>query len=264
MLPKDFIEKHKVKLDEIETKLCEEALQLMVKSVDVHHNETHVYRMLDYLDEFLDTEEYKKAAKNIDLKILFISILWHDAWKSERDPGNILVLLWDSLREGIGASLKFQKSAKLAGLDSVGIKKIGYIIRKHSLIQLMPAKGWEAHILSDVDALDGLNLDRIRLIEKKYLGERPVTLTNLRLARFSVKLFAKNKSDRSFFSGWAKEKYVGMREKFLKKAEVELNEYENLVNLKREGDQVGFERYLGFMREKYLVRQENDSQEDTL
>jgi|WetSurMetagenome_2_1015567.scaffolds.fasta_scaffold17330_6 hypothetical protein len=258
MLPSEFIQRHSLNFSKNELELSKEAIDMMVDSLDVHHNETHAYRLLDYLDKFMGTKEFENISNQVDLKSFFIAILWHDVWKSERDPSNVFLLMRDILLEGVGAARKFGKYAKKYNLKTDVYKKARYAIRKHSLIQIAPLMTWEAKILSDIDALDGLSLDRIYYVEKKYLYDRPVTPTNLRMARFAVRMFVKNKTERSFFLEWSKKIFVKMRKDFLDKASIELYEYEQLVKISKSQQEEEFENYLCFMREKYINRPEEE------
>jgi hypothetical protein len=206
----------------------------------------------------MSTQEYMDIRQHVDLKPLFLAVLWHDIWRTEREPLNIFCLMRDISMEGLGAARKFKKYAKKYQLDEALFHKTSYVIRKHSLIQIMPLRTWEAKILADIDALDGLSLDRLYLLEKKYLFNQPANTMYLWMARFALKLFVKNKTEKSFFFTWSKRKYLKMKKDFLTKATVEINEYEQLVKIAKKHEQEQFEDYLGFMREKYLNKPEEE------
>jgi hypothetical protein len=256
MLLSKFVEKNNIKLSDIELDLCRKATEMMAGSIDVHHNESHIYRMLDYLEEFLATEEYRKSSKDFDLKVIFISILWHDIWRAKRSPENVVNVLRDALVEGIFAALYFQKEAKIAGLDEEIIKKVKYIIRKHSKYQLLPIKTKEAKIMIDIDVIDSFSLDRVYLLEKKYLYDRPVSAATLKLVKYATRVFVVNKTSRSFYSQWAKERFLQMKEILLAKAYPEIGEYEQMLKALKRGNMLEYERQLCFLREKYINRSE--------
>lgn len=256
MLPKEFIKKHKIKLNKIEVKLCRDAMRMMRESLDVNHDESHIYRILDYWDEFIATREYKVITDEINLKALFVSICWHDIWKAGCDPKSVLMLLPDIWRDGTGSAHEFVRAARKAGLETEKIREIKYIIRKHSSVQFLPARNLEAKLLQDFDALDCFSFERIYLVEKKYLIDRPFNWPTLRLARYVAMVFVKNKKEESFNFLWSRDSFRRKQKAVLDKIMPEIDEYEQLLRLMDNNQQLEFEKMYIQLKDKYLNRPE--------
>jgi len=177
MLPNEFIKRHHIELTIEESALCRDAMDIMLRSIDPFHDSSHAYRMLAYLDEFIKTDEFRRIAHKVNLKIVFIAILWHDCWRADKDAKDSVSLFWLTLYEGIGASRYFSKAAREANIDKKLQAAIKYVIKKHSRFQLFPIKTLEAKILRLVDTLDMFNPDRTYLLKRKYFFERPIKLS---------------------------------------------------------------------------------------
>lgn len=216
---------------------------MMRESLDVYHDESHVFRILNYLDGFMSTEEYKKISPYIDMRSLFMAILWHDTWKASREPKSILGVIPDIIIEGIACSRKFQKAAEAVGLDDDFIQKVKYIIRKHALIQVLPIMTIEAKILSDMDDLDAFSLNRLYLLEKKYSCDRPFDRSTWYLAKFGINIIKKKKTEKNFFLDWAKKELSNKKDIFLKKAQAGIDAYEEALLFLEKGSKLEFERY---------------------
>lgn len=257
MLPTNFIKKHRIDLAANELELCRQAMDKMATSADAHHDETHVFRMLDYLDDFIGTPEFEqRCLEKINLKVLFIAILWHDVWRTEKEPASIWALVWSSFWEGIAAGEKFHRAARQAGLEGVLARKARYAIRKHAIVQILPLRTLEAKILADMDNLDCMSLDRVYPIEKRYLCEESASVITLWVARAAVWIFVETKSEKSFYFDWARKNGLRMRQIFLNKARVELEEYARLVKIARSNQVESLESQLCFLRDKYITRSE--------
>jgi len=150
---KTFISKNKIKLSPKALNLCQEAIERMKSGHDGLHNEKHVFRLLDNLDQFLKEETTIDKSK-INFEVLLISLCWHDVWEATLLPNNIFLILFDMVFEGIGSMLKFAKRAKEVGLSKEITKEVKYAIRKHVRIKILPIKTLEAKILKDMDILD--------------------------------------------------------------------------------------------------------------
>ncbi len=243
MLPEEFCEKYKINLDLKEKCLCQKAINEMKSAVDKIHDETHIHRILDCLDEFLQTKEFLKYEDNIDLKVLYISILWHDVWKAKRDPANGLIYLFEMFWDGMGSYLNFIKEAKKAKLDRNLTKKIQYIIRKHSAVQFLPFKNLESKIITALDVLDMIDFSRLKIVEDKYLNHREIRGTTLNLAKIGMIFCVERRASKNLFLEFFNEKLTRDNKIFVKRAWREIKEYEIMWNLKKNGKKKEFEAY---------------------
>lgn len=258
MLPRKFIKKHKLILSDNEVRLCKDAMDIMAKSIDVVHDETHVYRLLDYLDGFMATEEYGDVSGQVDLKALFIAILWHDTWRARRDPKNIFQAFPDMILEEIFSTREFLKAAKKSNLDEKIKQNSRYIIRKHTPLQVFPPKTIEARIMREIDNLDILSLDRLYLIEKKFVCDRPFELRYWRLAKFATRIFIEPQTDKFYTFDHFKEDFGRKKESFLKKVRWEIDRYKEALDFLRAGKELEFEQVRQDYISKNLTRPEKE------
>ena len=242
--------------------LCKDAMDIMAKSIDVVHDETHICRLLDYLDGFMATEEYGDVSGQVDLKALFIAILWHDTWRAGRDPKNVLQAIPDILLEEIFSAKGFDKAATMSGLGEELKRKVRYIIRKHTPIQLFSPKTIEARIMREIDNLDILSLDRLYLIEKKFVCDRPFELRYWRLARFATKIFIEPQTDKFYTFDHFKEDFRRKKELFLEKVRWEIDRYKEALDFLRAGKELEFEKVRQDYIDKYLTHPETGKAED--
>lgn len=176
MFPDEFITRHALTLTPEEQMLGQQAIDIMARSVDPFHDCSHIYRMLDSLNEFMRTDEFQKIACRVDVKALLLAILWHDCWRATKDVKRSVSLVWLTLYEGIGASRYFTKAARAAQIETALRMKVSYSIRKHSRFQVLPIKTMEARILRMIDALDMFNPARTHLLKQRFLFEQPINL----------------------------------------------------------------------------------------
>jgi hypothetical protein len=255
MRPQEFLELHQFELTAEETKVCRLAMEIMAQSVDSHHDNSHIERMLDYLSDFIQTDEFRQLAATIDLKVVFIAILWHDCWRSDKDATHSLSLLWLTMYEGLGASRFFSKAARRAGIEKAVWKKISYVIKKHARFQLFPIKTPEAKILRMVDALDMFNPNRTYLLRKKFFFEQPIKPSTYRAARLIFRIFCKKDPKAIHDFEWA-QKISDLRACYAAYGRQVLEDYKVLCDLLGNGQFKEFENYLESLREKYLENPE--------
>ena len=251
MLPNEFINRHQIELTPEEAALCDQAAVLMSHSVDPYHDSSHVHRMLDYLHEFIQTDEFRRIAHKVNLKIVFIAILWHDCWRAGKDAKYSVSLFWLTLYEGLGASRYFSKASHKAHIDSTSHAAIKYVIKKHSRFQLFPIKTVEAKILRLVDTLDMFNPDRTYLLKRKYFLERPITLSTYRAGKLGLRIFGKKNPKAIHDFEWA-QKISDLRSMYVSHGYQVLEEYKTLCDLLRNQQFKEFERHLDGLRKKYL------------
>ncbi len=146
--------------------LLDQAAGYMARTKDPSHGLDHLNHMLKDANRFLTAmgDQYE-----IDKEVLLLSLYWHDVWKSQHKPalGNYL---FQQLYEGWGSMSMFRKCARLVGLSSRITGAVSYAIRKHSAIQIRPAKTLEAQLLWDIDTLDLWNAQRTRALFRNLRG----------------------------------------------------------------------------------------------
>ncbi len=251
MLPQKFLEKHQIELTREELALCRMATAIMAHSIDPFHDSSHVHRMLGYLDEFIQTDEFRRIAHTINLKVLFIAILWHDCWRADKDAKHCISLLWQTLYEGMGASRYFSKVAKRAHLDKNLRAAVKYAIKRHSRFQLFPIRTVEAKILRLVDTLDMFNPDRTYLLKRKYFLEQPINPSIYRAGKIGLRLFGKKNPKAIHDFEWA-QKISDLRAMYVSYGYQVLEEYKKLCDLLSEQQSKEFEQHLNYLRERYL------------
>ena len=255
MFPQEFLEQHQIELTGEESVLCRQATDIMSHSIDPHHDSYHVYRMLAYLDDFIRTDEFRRIAHTVDIKAVFIAILWHDCWRADKDATHSASLFWLTLYEGIGASRTFSKAARRVGLERSLRTMIAYVIKKHSRFQLFPIKTVEAKILRMVDTLDMFNPDRTYLLKKKFFFEQPIKPSTYRAGVLVLRLFCKKDPKAIQDFEWAR-KISDLRASYAAYGRQVLEEYKMLCDLLSSGQFKEFERYLEGLRKKYLENPE--------
>ena len=255
MLPNEFIKKHHIELTTQESALCQQAIDIMLQSVDPFHDSSHAYRMLDYLDEFIRTDEFQHIAGRVNLKIVFIAILWHDCWRADKDAKHSVSLFWLTLYEGLGASRYFSKAARKATIDKELRAAIKYVIRRHSRFQLFPIKTLEAKILRLVDTLDMFNPDRTYLLTRKYFLERPIRRSTYRAGKLGLRIFGKKNPKAIHDFEWS-QRVSALRALYVSQAYQILDDYKMLCDLWRNQQFKEFELYLEGLREQYLENPE--------
>jgi hypothetical protein len=243
-----FVRCHHLALTPEEWRLCRQAASIMASSVDPFHDCSHISRMLDSLNEFMGTDEFRKIAGRVDLKTLLLAILWHDCWRAAKDVKRPLSLFWLTLYEGIGAGRYFANAARDAGIEKALRLKVSYAIRKHSRFQVLPIVTLEAKILRMVDALDMFNPDRANLLKKRFLFEQPIKRSTYRAGVLVFRLFCAK--DPKAIYGWSREISL-LRKQYAAYGLHVLGEYKLLCDLLRERQYQQFDEMLEALREKY-------------
>jgi hypothetical protein len=192
----------------------------------------------------------------VDLKTVFLAILWHDCWRAAKDAKRPLSLALLTLYEGIGASRYFAKAARAANIDPVLRRKISYCIKKHSRFQVLPIKIMEARILRIVDALDMFNPARTHLLKQRFLFDQPISLSSYRAGVLVLRLFCVRDPKGIQEFEWS-QKISTLRASYAAYGRHALADYKMLCDLLRQGQLTEFERLLDELRQKYFERPEH-------
>jgi hypothetical protein len=163
-----FVSKYNIALDPEIYAACFDGIEVMGKSIDPHHNNSHVDNLLNYLDILLISNP--AVGKTIDYNILLPAICWHDVWVSQRQAKSPMELVIHQIAEGRGSANMWNKYAQ-GKMSSDYVNRIRYCIRKHSSLQLLPTFTIEAKILIDLDKLDLWNIARF-LGKDKHLASQ--------------------------------------------------------------------------------------------
>ena len=100
--------------------LCHKAQEILDKKNDMAHGQIHTASLLERLDRFM--RDNPDLAHKIDLNVLVCAIVWHDIWRSQREPRNWLDLLYNELNDGLGSAKIFCKFAKIIKLEKSLLK----------------------------------------------------------------------------------------------------------------------------------------------
>jgi|SRR3989344_1876399 len=214
---------------------------------------SHALRVLGYLDEFAQTAEYKSVIQKeeVNLKFIFIAVLWHDCWRSQKDPTTWLDLLWYTIVESFAATRMFKKAARENGLPKGEIDRIGYAIKRHDSLFFGP-ETLEARLLKAVDIEDGYSEERIAFLEKKFLVDRPIKPYYVGQAKFALKFFLERESDTIYYFPFIRDKILIKRNQLIERLKVEIAEYEDLWNIKNAGKTEEFNNKFELMKKKYI------------
>lgn len=158
----DFINAHNVQLDSITYLACRDGIDIMKLGSDPHHSGEHIDNILSHLNDLLISNPI--IVKKIDFAVLLPAICWHDVWISGHLAQNILHLTYLQIVEGRGSASMWHKYSN-GKLQANQAKKIGYCIRKHSSLQILPTIRYDAKVLIDLDKLELWNVHRF--IDKK-------------------------------------------------------------------------------------------------
>lgn len=252
MLPEEFISKHPLGLTKAEAQLCQKAMEIMSQSKDVHHGASHVYRLLDFLDEFMVSKDFRLLQEKVDLKVIYISFLWHDCWRSQKDPEHTFALIWGELMENVLAPALFSKFAKQYGIDKHLAAKIKYCIKKHARYIIIPLKGAEAKIVKALDVLDQFSSQRIAILQRKYLLDRPIRPYYPHLAKLALKIFLETDVKGIHYFSWVEKKVKLRKAKLIPELWEGIKEYEVLLSFRLPANKLEYEKQFAFMKQKYL------------
>lgn len=224
-----LLSQHQIKLSRQIFSLCHEGIEIMRKSIDPAHDETHIERNFSNLDSFLMGEKKIDKSK-IDFETLLLSICWHDVWKSTRTPTNIISLFFYQFKDGLESMKMFAKRAKEVGLPERLIRNVSYSIRKHGDFQFLPLTTQEAQILKDIDTLDSWSLEKLRGLEKIYLVPGKINFKILRLAKFYFESFQSRKTAKVIQFDWNKAEFEKRKKLYLKEVNSLLEKYKNKLS----------------------------------
>lgn len=252
MTVKEFLSKYPLDLSPEERQLCADAISRMEKAKDVHHGITHIYSSLGCLDEFIQTQDFQSINPRPDLKVIFLTILCHDCWRAGKDPQGPLALLWYTIGENFGNPRIFAKMANEHKIDPVLAAKVNYCIKKDGLFVVFPLKTPEAKIHKAIDEWDQFNETRIRVIEKKFLLDRPLKRYYVRQAKLAMKLFVELDNASAHYFPWIARKIEERKKIIIPRLWAEIGEYERLLELKEKGDVDAFEASLKVFKAKVL------------
>lgn len=250
MVLEDFLRKHPIDLTNNERQVCDEAIEIMKRAIDVHHDHTHIFRMLDFVDEFMESEEFKKIASRVDLKILFIAIVCHDLWRSKKDAHTGLQLLWYMFLEHWGGPKAFRQLSR-GRIDQRLERAMAYAIGKHSHFIIIPPRTLEARMLKAIDEVDYYSDERIALLEKKFLLDRPITSYYLKQAKLAVRLYIKADTAPTHYFSWIKARILSRKQYMIERLNAEIAEYAVLLRHKQESNTQAYQEQFQMMKAKF-------------
>lgn len=166
-----YTRRYNFAISENATRACQMGVTHMLHSVDRHHEESHVYRMLKNLPALLT--EYK----DIDITATLLAICWHDTWKARQPFTKSKIRFWfDQIYEGIGSARIFKK--EVSGIDMRTKIIAQKAIRRHPrLATKLPHSlkaaynktlAPEEKILQDLDALESCSLEFLQNFRQVY------------------------------------------------------------------------------------------------
>ena len=220
----EFIVKNKINLSDETVRMCEAGIEISRKSVSPLYDERHTFGILGNLDKLLkESGEIEKT--KINLNVLLLAVCWHDVWKTKRFPLNILSLILNQAREGVGSMGMFSNVAEAFGLDPATAKKTKYAIRKHSSLQIFPLKSVESKILKDMDGLEEWSLDRLRPLRENYMLLGVMDMKFVKLVMFYFDNFMVKDTAKPFYFKWSKNEFERRKKIFLEEARKVFEEY---------------------------------------
>lgn len=170
-----LIKKHKIKLNTNTRELCIKGLNVMKGSIDPVHDKRHIETIFSNLSLLLTKAPEIKPFISFD--VLLPAICWHDAWKSKRLAKNPFQYVWHQIIEGLGSSHIFYRQACIHGIQKEVAKRAAFVIRKHSLLQIVPSRKIEVKILLDLDGLELWNFRRLEIVNKQLFGRKKIYKT---------------------------------------------------------------------------------------
>lgn len=254
MKPYTFIRKHSLKLTKNETFCVKKAIDILSRAADKNHGLNHVYRLLTFLDQFVLSREYRKISKSVNLKVVFLSILWHDCWRSKKDAQGPFSLLWYTIAENRACSRLFLKHARKMKIKQKTAKEIAYCLRKHCTFILFTPRTLEAKILRALDKMDEYCENRMLLLVKKFLIVKPIRAYYLKQAKLAIRLFVKPDSEDIHYFKWIEKRILKKKDRFIRRLWKGVREYETLLNLKTKGMKKELQKKTKYLRKKYLKR----------
>lgn len=175
-----FLNKHQITISKPILEASQAGLDLMSQSQDPHHNEYHIYHILDNLSYLLTNITGLKSKIKFD--VLIPAICWHDVWIANHTAHNIFELIFHQIVEGKKSANVWSKYSRNL-LPNKLVSQIHYCIRKHSSFQLLPPFNLEAKILIDLDKLEVWNIHR-------FLGNRKTLVSQKEFfTRYVVRMY---------------------------------------------------------------------------
>jgi len=222
-----FLDLRRYNLSHPVLELCQKAQEILIAKNDMAHGEMHIASILERLDRFLKDEA--EVLKAVDLNVLVCSIVWHDIWRSQREPRNWLDLLYNELNDGLGSAKIFSKYAKAIKLEKGTLKKIAYTIRKHSSFQLFPRATLEAKILFDLDEIDKFSVTRLRKIEETHMKPGTFGKTQIKAAKFFFDKFMKNVKPKTMHFEWTRNEFEKCKSEMISEVNKLFIKYQNYL-----------------------------------
>ncbi|MEK7583278.1 MAG: hypothetical protein AAB483_02660 [Patescibacteria group bacterium] len=253
LLLNEFLTKHPISLTDNERRLCGEAIEIMKRATDVHHDHTHVFRLLGYLDEFIATPDFQNIKNIVDLKIIFLAIICHDLWRSKKDAHTAFQMMQYMFLEHFGGPSDFRKLAKKYAIDPVLSKKVSYCIMKHTHLVIVPLKTLEAKIVKAIDEIDHTSDERITLLEKKFLLDRPITSYYLKQARLAVRLYVKADTTPTHYFPSIESRILAKKQLMADRLDAEIADYAVLLEYKNKKDNQAYQNQFEAMKQKFQL-----------
>jgi hypothetical protein len=166
-----LLKKHSIHLTDSTLKICEEGVNRMGKSIDPHHDRSHVARLFNHLSYLISSD--KQLRKIINFNVLLPAICWHDVWISRQNAQSLSKLVLNNIVEGLLSAKLFYSYAHTY-IQHPQLMQIYYVIKKHSSVQLFPLRTLEAKVLADLDKLELWNNKRFLNKSNTYVSNRYV------------------------------------------------------------------------------------------
>lgn len=224
MLLKNFVEQNRLKVDSKYLDLAEEGFRIMKRSRDIRHDHEHVAEIIQLLEKFVKNEKSVNH-KEIDFDVLLPSICWHDVWLTYRDQVNsIKSLILERTYEGLGSSKLFKKHLEKKRDDFPKAGDISMIISLHADYKFLPFlkiaklfyRNIELKILTDLDTISALSINRIKRIKKRYMKKHSTDPLLFRVAFFYVTKVMIKQSSNSLDYDFSKKMYDQKRQEFFR------------------------------------------------
>jgi hypothetical protein len=181
-----------------------EGYAIMRRSKDVSHDINHLNRMMSILDEVVEHD--KNIKESVDLRVMLMSICWHDVWKSKFNQRWGFFI---DIFEGLISSLLFIRGVKKYRLPDGVVRNSAYAIRKHSNVQFLKINTMEGRLLRDIDCIEMFSITRL----KKSFENESYLFLNKKLFILFHKLFFKSFYTDVKSSSWLNYEYQKKRRK---------------------------------------------------
>jgi hypothetical protein len=221
-----FLEKNQIALSPAARESCEIALKRMAESRDVLHDQNHILRMYDLLDQFLANEKgVSKILINFD--VLLVAISWHDVWKATRRGKSFFDFLYSLYWDGFGSARIFIKHNH--NLEPKVFNQTYYAVRRHGPPRWFLKKTLELKILRDLDGLEEWSLMRLEGLVRQYENNRTAIHRLGRWLKIYFDMVLKKQKDNKYYFAWSKEEFLRKKEAYVKRVNELILRYDGII-----------------------------------